>query len=153
MLAAPSKLGHLVIRLLVTREARVPVRKAAKKSGSTLHGADAPVFLRILGYEEHGQWVALVLEMDLRGYGRTFNSARAHLEEFVTMQISFAQFKQQPELIWHPAEPGYFVAFQEAMHSAVTQIVKPSNRSQAMRVSGLRLPTSASLPRARFQVA
>jgi hypothetical protein len=54
--------------------------------------------------EEDGEWVAQSLEMDLQGFGATFDLALEELEELVSIQISFAQFKGQPELIWRPSE-------------------------------------------------
>lgn len=62
------------------------------------------VTFSVLGYQEDGEWVALALEMDLRGYGDTFEQALEDLEDLVAMQIGFAQFKGQPDLIWRPAE-------------------------------------------------
>jgi hypothetical protein len=70
------------------------------------------VFLRmalnILGYKEDGEWIALALEMDLRGHGKTWQSALVELNELVAMQVGFAHFKGQPELICKPADPVWF---------------------------------------------
>ena len=66
------------------------------------------VHISVLGFEEEDQWVAIALEMDLRGYGTTFEEALAELEELVEMQISFSHFKRDPDLIFHPAEPTYW---------------------------------------------
>lgn len=65
---------------------------------------DFEIFLSVLGYEEDGEWVALALEMDLRGYGPTFEEAFSDLRDLVMMQISFALFKGQPGLIEYPAD-------------------------------------------------
>ena len=67
---------------------------------------DQTILLNVLGYREEeaeAGWVALALEMDLRGYGTTFEAALEELKELVSMQISFSRFKGQPELIWKPA--------------------------------------------------
>lgn len=62
------------------------------------------ISLNVLGYqEEQGGWVALALEMDLRGYGETFDEAFEDLAELINMQVSFSRFKGQPELIWKAA--------------------------------------------------
>ena len=106
--------------------------------------------LGVLGYQEEGEWVALALEMDLRGYGATFKEAFDDLNEIVTMQISFAQFKGQPELIWKPAEPVYWTLFEGARRDRLQEYVSsltPRNPSYA--VGGLVLPPPhviASLP-------
>lgn len=64
--------------------------------------------ISVLGFQEGDQCVAIALEMDLRGYGITFEAALAELQELVEMQVSFAHFKRDPELIFHPAEPTYW---------------------------------------------
>lgn len=66
------------------------------------------VNISILGFKEDAQWVAIALEMDLRGYGTTFETALAELQELVEMQFSFAHFKNDPDLIFHPSEPVYW---------------------------------------------
>ena len=72
--------------------------------------------LNVLGYVEDDEWVALALEMDLRGYGATFKEACEDLAEVVAMQIGFAVFKGQPEMILKPAEPVWFERFAEVRH-------------------------------------
>lgn len=66
------------------------------------------VTISVLGYQEEGEWAALALEMDLRGYGETFEIALSDLEGLIEMQISFAEFKGQPDMVLHPAAPIYF---------------------------------------------
>lgn len=68
-------------------------------------------FVNVLGYQEEGKWVALVLEMDIRGYGPTFDKALKELIELVEMQISFAYQNDKPELVWHPADPEWFQVY------------------------------------------
>lgn len=64
--------------------------------------------ISVLGFQEGEQCIAIALEMDLRGYGTTFEAALVELQELVEMQVSFAHFKRDPELIFHPAEPTYW---------------------------------------------
>jgi hypothetical protein len=73
-----------------------------------LFSSPIAITFSVLGYEEDGEWVALALEMDLRGYGATFDNALADLADLVAMQVSFAFHKNQPEMIWKPAEPVWF---------------------------------------------
>jgi hypothetical protein len=73
------------------------------------------VNLNVLGYQEEGEWVALALEMDLRGYGETFEDALADLKDLVFMQVSFSRFKGQPELPWKAAEPIWFDRFADRL--------------------------------------
>jgi hypothetical protein len=68
----------------------------------------------VLGYREDSTWIALALQMDLRGYGKTWNGALAELKELISMQLSFAHFKKQPEMIFRNAEPIWFQLFADA---------------------------------------
>jgi len=86
--------------------------------------------LRVLGYQEDGEWVALALEMDLRGYGETFQGALVELRDLVATQLSFADFKSQPELIWKDAAPVYFTLYEKASSErlhALARHVQPSD--------------------------
>ena len=111
--------------------------------------------LNILGYQEEGEWVALALEMDLRGYGPTFDDSLDELGELVAMQLSFAQTKAQPELIWKPAEPVYWRLFEDARRDRLREFVlSEPPRNPEYEVRGLPLPPShviATLP--KFQQA
>ena len=75
---------------------------------------EAPeIVLNVLGYRDEDGWVALALEMDLRGYGETFEDALDDLVELVEMQISFALSKGQPGMVWRAAEPVWFERYAE----------------------------------------
>jgi hypothetical protein len=69
------------------------------------------ITISVLGYREEDEWVALALEMDLRGFGANFDEALAELVEIIGMQLGFADFKRQPEMVFHPAAPEYFALF------------------------------------------
>ena len=84
------------------------------------------VSLSVLGYREENDWVALALEMDLRGYGATIDEALAELTELVAMQISFARFKGQPEMISRPAESIYWRLFETAMQDHLRDLTLSS---------------------------
>ena len=60
---------------------------------------------RIFVSREEGEWVALALDMDLRGYGDTVGQAIAELGEMIDSQLSFARYKGIPEMAWFDAEP------------------------------------------------
>jgi hypothetical protein len=74
--------------------------RAAAKDPVILSGSSNPssVAFNVLGYRDEGGWVALALEMDLRGYGSTFEEAQKDLTYLVAMQIGFARSKGQPGL-------------------------------------------------------
>lgn len=85
--------------------------KSEKESASSFEVTPGAVVLNVLGYREQEDWVAMALEMDLRGYGQTFREALEELRELVATQIRFAHFKGQAELIWKSAEPVWFERF------------------------------------------
>ena len=101
------------------------------------------VTLNILGYREDNEWVALALEMDLRGYGKTFDKALAELKEIVSMQIGFAHFKGQPEMILKPADPIWFGRFADVRNACLAAMLKPNAHHSTHRdyeVAGLPIP-------------
>ena len=69
------------------------------------------VNVSVLGFREGDEWCALALEMDLRGYGPTFEAATEDLDHAIEMQLSFALSKDQPSMIFHPADATYFSLF------------------------------------------
>ena len=99
------------------------------------------VDLSVLRYREDGEWVALALEMDIRGYGATADKAFEELGELVAMQLSFAHFKGQPELIWRSAEPKYWRRFRAVKRQQIQGFVSSSSlRSPDYAAGHLSLP-------------
>jgi hypothetical protein len=82
----------------------------------------------VLGYRDEGEWVALALEMDLRGYGSTFEEAQQDLTDLVAMQMGFARSKGQPELIWKPAEPVWFQLFANTLRQYLDDMSRQPDR-------------------------
>lgn len=77
------------------------------------------ITVNVLGYREPEDYVALALEMDLRGYGSSFEEALRDLEEQVAMQLSFALYKRGAvDMAMRPAEAAYFEQFAEAKREA-----------------------------------
>jgi hypothetical protein len=121
-------------------------RKERGQPPSTFDVTPSTVVLNVLGYREDGEWVALALEMDLRGYGGTFGEALQELKDLVATQIRFAQFKGQSELVWKPAEAVWFERFADTRRERLNALVQhrePSDSSYD--VAGLVLPPSHSL--------
>ena len=85
---------------------------AAKKKGNGETNV-LNLSLRVLGYPEDDsdKWVAHCLEMDLLGYGDSFEEAFKDLGDLVRMQVSFALFKGQRSLLHNPAPARYFEIF------------------------------------------
>jgi len=103
---------------------------------------DQNLLLNVLGFqEEEGEWVALALEMDLRGYGETFAAAIEELKELIGMQISFSRFKGQPELIWKPAAAVWFERFAEARRDYFEALVRETEILEPeYSIAGLPIP-------------
>lgn len=91
----------------------------------------------ILGYQDDGEWVALALEMDLRGYGETWDDATRELRDLVLTQISFALSKGEPEMIWRDAEQEYWERFREAQRARL--ITQPEDLPE-LHAGSLRIP-------------
>lgn len=98
------------------------------------------IFLNVLGYQEDEEWVALALEMDLRGYGATFDEAARELHDLVMMQIGFALFKGEPEMIWHPADPIWFERFADVRQNRLRALSLPPDSNGGFRVRGMPIP-------------
>ena len=77
------------------------------------------VYVSVLGYREDGHWCALALEMDLRGYGQSFDEALQDLRESMSMQIGFALFKNKPGMIFFPADPVYFSLYAQVRNDRI----------------------------------
>ena len=87
------------------------------------------VTVNVLGYRETEDHVALALEMDLRGYGSSFEEALHDLEEQVAMQLSFALYKHGTvDMAMRPAEAVYFERFAEAKREAIVSRDRGSGR-------------------------
>jgi len=102
------------------------------------------VFVNVLGYRDDQEkaWVALAVDMDLRGYGKTFSEALKELKELVVTQIDFALFKSQPEMIWKPAEPEYHRLFETARQERLRWIMasSPPRHEPTTEIRGLSFP-------------
>ncbi len=97
------------------------------------------IFLSVLGYREEDEWVALALEMDIRGYGDTFDSAQDDLFDLVNMQIGFALFKKQPSMIFKPSDPKYFMLYQGLREKSIQRFGLESEEED-FAIRGMPLP-------------
>ena len=114
--------------------ARTPEEPPATQEGS--------VAVSVLGYREDDEWCALALEMDLRGYGRTFREALDDLRGSMTMQIGFAHFKDELDMIFRPAESVYFSLYAQVRNDHLTALVKKGAVGESdYAVAGIPIPT------------
>jgi hypothetical protein len=108
--------------------------------------SEAPIYeltLNVLGYED-GEWVALALEMDLRGYGPTFQDAVRELTDLVKTQVSFAHFKGQPEMVLKPAEPVWWERYAEVRRDRLDSLIRETSRpATGFEIAEIRLPPAS----------
>ena len=93
----------------------------------------------VLGYREDSKWVALALEMDIRGHGDTFESALEELADLVGMQVSFAEHKGQPEMVLHPAEPIFFSLYAQIRADRLSHLTAVETNSE-YQIGGIPVP-------------
>jgi predicted RNase H-like HicB family nuclease len=102
---------------------------------------DVHVLLNILGYKEDGDWVALALEFDLRGYGQTFEDAMEELTEMIQMQVSFAMQTDKPEMMFKDAEPQYFKIYDQARREHLRNFyISGMSPQDEFRIDGVPIP-------------
>ena len=82
--------------------------------------------LRVLLYEEENEWAAHALEMDLIGYGKDGKSALEDLTRMIFSQISFAAYKDDPELVSFPAPKEFFDRWEEAQKAKISKLISKS---------------------------
>jgi hypothetical protein len=127
-------------------------RKKSDRPPTSCEVAASTVVLNVLGYREDEEWVALALEMDVRGYGKTFGEALQELQVLVSAQLRFARFKAQADLVWRPAEPVWFERFADARRERLNALVQARELADpAYDVAGLVIPwTDPSARKSQF---
>ena len=104
------------------------------------------VYVSVLGYREDDYWCALALEMDLRGYGQSFDEALNDLRDSMTMQIGFALFKNEPRMIFFPADPTYFSLYAQVRNDRIMALTAGSSdsaeteREREYAITGIPIP-------------
>jgi len=99
-----------------------------------------PIPLRVLGYEEDGEWLAHCLETDLVGTGSDFEEALAALRELTEMQLSFALSRGQLSLFHRPAPTWVIETYSRAVDEALEQLGSKPRKLSTRRVSTFNLP-------------
>ncbi len=74
--------------------------------------------LRVVIYQEDGEWIAHLLEMDLVGSGDTPEEAEAELAEAFAAQITFCI--QKGISPWRPAPRKYFTLWNKIQEERLT---------------------------------
>jgi hypothetical protein len=67
-----------------------------------------PFEVSVIVFREGSTWTALSLEMDIRGYGSSRESAVDDVLAMITVQVSFAVQMGHTETIWKRADETYW---------------------------------------------
>ena len=107
--------------------------------------------LNVLGVREDDAWCAIALDMSLRGYGETFDTALQALLDAVEAQVSFAVQNDNLDQILIPAEPHYFRLYADIKREALKRTLLNHVQSGLpdYRVGEVPLPLPDSAPAAQ----
>lgn len=111
--------------------------------------------IRVLIYEEGGEFVAHALEMDLLGFGKSEKKALAELRQLIESQLTFARQQDDDSLLLFPAEKRFFARW-EAAHKAALKNQVFSDKPVKMEVKAVCIAlddTLKRLPRSKFKSA
>lgn len=122
----------------MSKKKSAPKRKASQAMGPKV----AEITLSVVGYHDRLErsWTAIALEMDIHGSGQTFEAALDDLMDLVRMQISFALFKDQPELISKPADPIWFHRFAEIRTERLRMMATHPPEGSDYRIRSIPIP-------------
>ena len=99
-----------------------------------------PLHIRVLGYKEDGEWVALALEMDLRGFGATFGEALVELRGLIEAQVASAIEEGHPEAILFPAEQNWFKKWGQVFRSLILGSANNTRKAEDYSLADLPFP-------------
>ncbi len=111
------------------------------------------VKVSVLGYTEDDCWVAHALEMDVIGVGDTWTAALSELKENVRAQVSFAVYRGDESLIFHPAPPRLFKRFKQVREAELRALVKQPRSSSLSHIRSDALSIRRNKPEGKFAVA
>lgn len=125
------------------------VERSSEDDSATMH-------LRVLGYKEDEEWCALCLEMDLRGYGDTFEEATEDLHNAIVSQFTFAMQMNSPDLLAFSAEQKYHDLFAKALYGSISRSLTGDHgqvSSGNQMISELPVPSAEALNRGAYATA
>jgi hypothetical protein len=109
--------------------------------------------VRVLIYQEDGEFCAHALEMDLLGYGKTENEAISELFKVIQCQLAFARAKNDDSILRFPAPKEFFDRWEAAHAAALRNLVSPEqSKAFAIRATCIAMDKLLSVsPSARFE--
>jgi hypothetical protein len=110
--------------------------------------------IRVLIYQEDGQFCAHALEVDLLGYGKTETEAVSELFEAIRCQLAFARAKDDDSILRFPAPKEFYDRWEAAHAAALRKLVFP-DKSKAFAIRATCIAIDEKLltasPKARFE--
>ena len=96
----------------------------------------------VLGYcDENGEWAAVALELDIWGFGDTKEESVEMLLDAVAAQLSFAEYKDNPDLLFNPAPVEYFNLFAEVRSESLKAKLAHTDPDDRYFASGAPFPS------------
>lgn len=77
------------------------------------------IMVNVLGVREDDEWQAIALELNLVGFGDSFESAVADLNQTIEAQISFAVQHDTLDSIFVPADPKYLQIYADIRRASI----------------------------------
>jgi len=95
----------------------------------------------VLGFlQNDGEWATVALELDLWGYGDTKEESIHELMETIAAQLSFVEYKEDPDLIFKNAPMEYFQIFTEVKARSLRAKVEHSAQETGYFAGGMPFP-------------
>ena len=107
------------------------------------------ITLSVLGILEDSEWHAIALELDLHGYGDSFDEAMLDLMDHVKIQVSFAVQKELPDLIRFAADGTYWNLFAQARVEQMSDWPHEPQEDRGIRVGGFAVPPAHVIAKMR----
>jgi len=120
---------------------------------TTPRESDHTFEVSVITYREDSMWTALALEMNLRGYGTTPETANDDLCEMLIAQVSFAVQMGHPESVWNRAGDEFWRMFEEARRNQFVAEFSGSQQSVDQIANMMPLPSLAMKQRDEWVAA
>jgi hypothetical protein len=101
------------------------------------------ITISVLGHQKKGIWEVIALEMDLVTSGKTFEKALDNLKILIEDQLSFASYKNQPDIAFKSAPVEYFSLYAQIKHDLMRRAVNNTiDESSDYFISGIPMPSA-----------
>ncbi len=102
---------------------RTEYRRPKQSTGNHMDTHVYNIQIRVLIYQEDGEFVARALEMDLLGYGKSETEAVEELKQCIECQLTFAHQMNDESLLEFKAEGEFFEQWEQAQQKALKGMI------------------------------